>query len=346
MILLPARIPPIQRQNKVISLVKKTHKKKTRVKKLKQRSSLIFFGLGLVAIAAFLFVASGIVKPPLIIRGENNETLGFKDLLPTPLPYPVKNGSLEFPELSAKSVVILDIGSSVLLYQKDPDLRLLPASTTKIMTALVALESYSLGEVLTVGDSKTEGNKIKLIAGEQITVENLLYGLLVGSGNDAALVLAERFPGGVASFVSAMNKKASDLKLNDTHFTNPIGFDEEGHYSTAGDLARLAWVALKNKTFTNIVAQPEVTVTDVSGKIIHEFKNTNELVGKIDGVRGVKTGWTQNAGECLVSFIERNGEKIIIVLLGSDDRFGETRKIIDWVFNNYEWRVISPPNFQ
>jgi len=302
----------------------------------------LHFFLSLLTIGLFGFLCSQLVKASPIFEGEAKEILGFKELLPSPFPYPVAKGTAKLPELSAKSVVVLDIGSSVLLYQKDPETKLLPASTTKIMTALVALENYPLGEVLTIKDSQTEGNTVKLTAGERLTVENLLFGLLIGSGNDAALALAENFPGGTPGFVAAMNEKATALKLSNTHFTNPAGFDESDHYSTAGDLAVLTAIAIKNPTFSRVVSQPEITITDVSGQIVHKLKNTNELVGKIDGVKGVKTGWTKDAGECLVSLVERNREKVIIVLLGSKDRFGETKALIDWVFNNFEWKIISP----
>jgi len=271
--------------------------------------------------------------------------LGFKELLPTPALYPINQNASEPPLLSAKSMLIVDVDSAAVLYQKSPDFRLLPASTTKIATALVALESYRLDEVLTVGTQKIEGNIIHLLPGEKITAENLLYGLLVGSGNDAAQTLAENFPGGMANFVSAMNRKAWEIKLSGTHFANPMGLDEENHYSTARDLAQLALIAIKNPSFAKIVSTSEFIATDISGTIVHKLKNTNELVGKADGVKGVKTGWTQNAGGCLVSLIEKSGRRIVIVVLGSEDRFGETEKLVDWIFVNFVWKIIAPPSY-
>jgi len=184
-----------------------------------------------------------------------------------------------------------------------------------------------------------------LLPGEKITAENLLYGLLVGSGNDAAQTLAENFPGGMANFVSAMNRKAWEIKLSGTHFANPMGLDEENHYSTARDLAQLALIAIKNPSFAKIVSTSEFIATDISGTIVHKLKNTNELVGKADGVKGVKTGWTQNAGGCLVSLIEKSGRRIVIVVLGSEDRFGETEKLVDWIFVNFVWKIIAPPSY-
>jgi len=143
-----------------------------------------------------------------------------------------------------------------------------------------------------------------------------------------------------------MNKKAQELNLENTHFTNPIGLDEEGHYSTAKDMARLSIVALNSPIFAEIVSTPAITITDVSGKITHPLKNTNELVGQLEGVKGVKTGWTENAGECLISFTERNGKKVVTVILGSKDRFGETRTLIDWVFRNFSWELIVPSKYR
>jgi D-alanyl-D-alanine carboxypeptidase (penicillin-binding protein 5/6) len=297
--------------------------------------------VGFLAIIAFLLLSSLLVRTsedPVSLR----KVFGFRTLLPTPAPYPVNKGVSEPPSLSAHSLMALDANSMVTLYEKEANLRLLPASTTKIMTALVVLEHYPLDQVLTVKEMKVDGNQIKLLPGERITVENLLYGTLVGSGNDAALVLAENFPGGTEAFVEAMNQKAKDLGLLDTHFTNPIGLDKAGHYSTAKDLAKLTVEAIKNSVFLRIVSTSAVAISDVTGEINHFLKNTNELIGKLEGVRGVKTGWTQNAGECLITLTERNGEKVVTVVLGSQDRFGETQKLIEWIFTNFSWELVRP----
>ncbi|PIS14790.1 hypothetical protein COT64_00765 [Candidatus Shapirobacteria bacterium CG09_land_8_20_14_0_10_39_12] len=323
----------------------------TKVKQLKstkiwKKISLLFPFSCLFIVFGFLLLIANVVKPNSVFIVEKNLVLGFDELLPPPKPYPVNKGAAVLPELTAKSVVIQDIDSSVILYQREPDLRLFPASTTKMMTGLVAYEAYPLNEILTVGEIKMDGNRINLVFGEQITVENLLYGLLVGSGNDAAEVLGANYPGGMSAFILAMNKKAVDLKLTNTNFTNPIGLDEVNHYSSALDLARLAGYLTNNQVLAKIVSTPEITITDVSGAIKHTLKNTNELTGKVDGVKGVKTGWTKNAGECLVTFVEKDGRKIIISLLGSGNRFGETQKLIDWVFNNFEWKVIVPSSYR
>lgn len=287
----------------------------------------------------------------LVLDFKNDEekvlgkSISFRELLPTPAWYPVDKNLSSFPSLSANTIKVIDADSYVTLYEKNPNQRVFPASTTKMMTAIVALEQYQLDEVLTVGKTIVDGNIIMLEPGEQLTMENVLYGLLVGSGNDAALVLAENYPGGVTNFVRAMNQKAKELSLNNTHFTNPMGYDQEGHYSTAEDLSRLASYAMKNQKIAKIVSNSEYTISDVTGNKIHKLKNTNELVGQINGVKGVKTGWTENAGECLVSYVEKDNRKIISTILGSNDRFGETKSIIDWAFTNFEWKKISPYSF-
>lgn len=265
---------------------------------------------------------------------------GFEKLLPSPYPYPFDKGTYLVPEITANSVFILDADSAVILYEKNPNFRLPPASTTKMMTALVALDYYSLEDILTIGSQKVEGNSLKFLPGEKFSVRDLLYALLVASANDAALTLAENIPGGEAAFVEAMNKKAESLGLENTHFTNPAGFDDENHYSTARDLAIIARVLIRNPFLAEIVATPQISITEISSGKKYFFKNTNELVGK-DGVKGIKTGWTQKAKECLVSWVEKEGRKIIIVLLESNDRFGETKKLIEWIFNNFEWRPVT-----
>jgi len=315
---------------------------------LGEKKSLLYSLSSLSLLFGFLFLGTTVVKsqpgPTINLR----QIFGFKEFLPAPAPYPVNQKVSEPPELSANSIMAIDVDSMAILYEKNADQKHSPASTTKIMTATVALENYSLDQVLTVTveSVKVEGNLIKLVPSEQMTVENLLYGLLVGSGNDAALVLAENFQGGTLDFVVAMNKKAQDWKLANTHFTNPVGFDEEGLFSTARDLARLAIIAIKNPLIGQIVSTPGIVITDVSGQKTHFLKNTNELLGRVAGIYGVKTGWTENAGECLITLAERNGEKVVTVILGSKDRFGETQKLIEWIFQNFTWQTLVPASYR
>lgn len=270
--------------------------------------------------------------------------------LPLPSLYPVNLTGISAPSLTARAAVILDGDSAVLLHGKNEKVWLLPASTVKIMTALVALDYFNPNDVLKVGKIEDLGQEMDLLEGEEISVRNLFYGLLVSSANDAALVLAQGYPGGEKGFVQAMNRKAGQLHLNDTYFANPTGLesDQSGRlladfsYTTALDLARLTSWALKNPIFREIIATQKITVTDVGGKFKHELFSLNELLGKIEGLRGVKTGWTQDAGECFVSLVERDGKRIITVVLGSQDRFGETAKLINWAFVNHRWQKLTP----
>ena len=258
--------------------------------------------------------------------------------LPAPAPYPVnRTGAYPGEEISATGLVILDVESGVFLYKRNEEELLAPASTTKILTALVAIDAYNLDDVVTIKSVMDSGQVIGLVPGERITVENLLFGTLVHSGNDAAYALAEHYPGGVEKFVLAMNEKAKTLYLTKSTFTNPVGFDDPNHKMTPIDLARLGRVALENKIIAKMVAIPQITVSDVTHTYFHSLKNVNELLGKIPGVGGIKTGWTEEAGENLITLVERSGHRLIIVVLRSKDRFGETAIIIDWIFSNYQW---------
>lgn len=266
----------------------------------------------------------------------------LEKIIPTPAAYPKNLRKFPPPQLTASSYTVVDVTSGVTLLEKDSQIATSPASTTKIMTALVALENFQINQILEVGDlSRVEGQKINLIKGEKISFKNLLYGLLVASANDAALVLAQNFPGGESGFIWAMNQKAVELNLTKSHFTNPVGYDDPGHLASASDLARLAAFAMKDSRFAEIVATQRITITDLSGKITHNFSNINTLLGKLPGVKGVKTGWTQIAGECLVTFVERDNRQIIISLFGSQNRFKESEEIINWVFENFAWESFT-----
>lgn len=262
---------------------------------------------------------------------------------PTPAPYPVNvSGFYPGPEVSAQAVLAYDLVSGVVLFGRNTESQLFPASTTKIMTAVVALEHYGLDDVVTVRTVANSGQVMGLVPGEQISVENLLYGALIHSGNDAAWALAEHYPGGVEKFVAEMNAKAIELHLTHTHFTNPVGYDDPNHTMSAEDLARLAAYALNNKIIAKIVAIPQITISDVQHTRFHALTNVNSLLGKIPGVGGIKTGWTEEAGENLVTLVERDGHRVIIVVLKSLNRFGDTEYLINWVFGNYRWEVIAP----
>lgn len=260
-----------------------------------------------------------------------------------PVPVLKSGQATVFPALSAQTALAVDLNSGVSLYEKDPDKRILPASTTKIVTALVVLDSYPLDQVVTIGDIVVDGQKMNLVKGEQITVQNLLYGLLVFSANDAAEALAANFPSGREAFIAAMNQKAVDLHLANSSFTNPAGLDDQNHYSTARDLVLVSEVAMANPIFAKIVGTKSIVIASADNTIKHNLTNVNQLLGEVEGVQGVKTGWTEAAQENLVTYLDRNNHKIMIAILGSQDRFGETKEMIDWIFNNYDWQEVHLP---
>lgn len=248
----------------------------------------------------------------------------------SPRPIPIVNRH-RLPKLTAKSFLVMDTQSGTILIEKNPHLKLNPASITKIATAINALESYPLGEVVTIQQEYPVGKSMELEVGEKITVENLIYGLLVHSANDAAFVLAGQSQLRIKQFIKRLNNFVEQLGLKDTHFVNFDGEDDYNHYSTAYDLAHLARFALKNKVFVQAVKRREMAVADVSGKIVHQLETTNELLGEIPEVKGIKTGWTPEAGECFLGLIEIDDKQFITVILGSEDRFAETKKLINWV---------------
>lgn len=243
----------------------------------------------------------------------------------------------ETPEFSAQSAYVLDLSSNTVLFSKNSEETLFPASLTKIMTAVIALEYYSVDQILTVKSADLSiGNTMKLKPGDRLMAIDLVYGLLVASGNDAALALAENFPGGYSQFVISMNKKAQQLNLTQTHFNNTSGVEDIEHVTTAQDLAKLTQYALKNTTFRQVVGTKAKQITSIKGNTYSLF-STNQLLGKVEGVQGVKTGWTPEAGECLITLVNRDGHPVLIVLLGSEDRFGETEEMIDWIYEGFSW---------
>lgn len=245
------------------------------------------------------------------------------------------------PQFSAKAVFIKDLSTDTVLFEKDVSIPLPIGSTTKIMTALVGVGYFKQTDVLTVRDGASiSGARVGLFAGEDLSFRSLLYGMLLSSGNDAAYTIAENFPGGVPGFVSQMNQRTSLLNLENTHFDNPAGFDSLGHFSTAKDLTKITEEALKDYTLARIFQTKETDIVSLDKKYIHRLHNLNKLLTQISGVLGVKTGTTPKSKENLITLIERDGKRVLIVLLGSDDRFGETIKLIDWTYINFEWPKI------
>ncbi|OGD84075.1 hypothetical protein A2165_00880 [Candidatus Curtissbacteria bacterium RBG_13_40_7] len=241
------------------------------------------------------------------------------------------------PIITARSAAVIDAKSGVVLFEKDPNIRHFPASTTKLMTALVALERCTPQTHIRVTAVIKDGTQMGISAGDLLTVESLLYGMLVASGNDAAYVLAYACSDSFSHFIASMNQKAKELRMENTHFVNPAGFDDPLQYSTANDLAKLAKVAVGNPLISKIVATKSTVVADVTGTKTYYLENINELLGEVEGIEGIKTGQTEGSLEILVTKTTRNGNTIIAVVLGSQDRFGESRKLIEWAFSNHHW---------
>ena len=246
------------------------------------------------------------------------------------------------PIVSARSAMLMDVDTGIVLYQKNPEERMPMASLTKIMTAILILDSHKLSEVVTVQDDFSEfkelGVRIWLQQYEKITVGDLLIGLLVPSAGDVAMALAKYHSGSVEKFVEEMNAKAYELRLSNTQFKNPIGLDEAGHYSTAYDLAMLTRYALRNADFRRIVQLPEASISSTNGKNTHSFKSTDELLGGYLDIRGVKTGTTDEAGQSVINLARtKNGKDILSVVLDSPSRFQESKSLIDWSFRSFLW---------
>ncbi len=242
------------------------------------------------------------------------------------------------PELNARIALIYDRASGRIIYEKNGNKQTPMASTTKILTAIVTLENADLKETVTI-ESKAAGiggSRLGLKKNDKITVNDLLYGLMLRSGNDAAVALAIHVGGSIEGFADMMNKKAEELGLTNSHFVVPHGLDNEGHYTTAYELAKMADYALNIPKFKEIVSNKSATIY-ING-YPKAINNTNKLLGSVSGVYGVKTGFTNGAGRCLVSSCKRGELDIITVIIGADtnnQRTADTKELIEYAFNNF-----------
>ena len=248
--------------------------------------------------------------------------------------------NIEDIHINSRSCVVLDRKSKTILFGKNENKQVKMASTTKIMTAIVIIENYDLNKEIPVSKKAagTGGSRLGLRTGDKITVHDLLYGLLLRSGNDAAVALAETVGGSIEGFAELMNQKAKELNLKNTHFESPHGLDSDGHYTTAYELALITDYALQNSTIAKIVGTKNYTIT-ING-YPKALTNTNELLGNLNGVYGVKTGFTNGANRCLVSSCKRGDMDIICVVLGADTKNFRTQdsiKLIEYAFVNYEY---------
>jgi serine-type D-Ala-D-Ala carboxypeptidase (penicillin-binding protein 5/6) len=271
-----------------------------------------------------------------------NTALGDDLLEDEPARYIFSNNSVKVsgvPVIDATAAIVMDMKSGRVLYSRNPTARRSIASTTKIMTAIVAIENGRLDDIVTVSKraARVGGSTINLQAGQKFTLNELLYGLLLNSGNDAAIAVAEHIGGTVEDFADMMNKKAVKLGAVNTSYVTPHGLDAEGHYSTAYDLAIITRYALNNPIFSKIVA---TNITSIPGRQLY---NTNEMLEIYPGADGVKTGYTGKAGRCLVTSATRDGMRLISVVLGCPTRYKRaegTKAILDYSFNNFKLRTL------
>lgn len=243
------------------------------------------------------------------------------------------------PKTNSRRYIVYDRISKSMIIGKNEDVKSAMASTTKIMTTIVILEKSDLDETVTVSAKAggTGGSRLGLKRGDKASVKDLLYGLMLRSGNDAAVALAEHVGGSVKEFAELMNEKAIELGLTNTHFVTPHGLDDANHYTTALELAKLTDYAMDNETFAKIVGTKSTTI--YINNQPRQINNTNELLGVLNGVVGVKTGFTNNAGRCLVTETKRNNMDIITIVLGADtkkDRTKDSVNLIEYTFSKYK----------
>ncbi len=242
---------------------------------------------------------------------------------------------------SAESVCVIEANSAEVVYAKNAYTRMPMASTTKIMTAIVALENGSPDDIVTVSEhaASVEGSSAYLEAGYQMCLEDLLYGLMLNSGNDAAVAIAEYIAGSEAAFADMMNHKAWEIGTEETQFTNPNGLPDDNHYTTAYDLALIARYAMDNAEFRKIASAPSHKVQ--TGDTVLEYYNHNKLLTTLDGCVGIKTGYTNAAGRCLVTEVDRDGMEFITVTLNDAADWEDHRAIYDEVFREYGIETVA-----
>jgi len=239
------------------------------------------------------------------------------------------------PALTAKSAILIEAQSGKVLFEKNAYEKRPPASTTKMMTLLVALEKGNLDDIITVSDNAayTEGSTMWLSPGEQMNLLDLLYGIMLVSGNDATVAVAEHLAGSVPNFAAMMNEKAVALGAKNTHFTNPNGLPDENHYSTAADLALIAAAGYKNPMFVSIVSTINKKMPWPGKDHDRDLYNENKLLWQYEGTNGVKTGYTDAAGRCLVSGAKRDGIQLIAVVLDSEFMWTDSIRLLDYGFS-------------
>jgi len=252
------------------------------------------------------------------------------------------------PEVSSEAAVLMDRESRRVLCEKNASRRRPIASTTKIMTAILAIEEGDLDDTVEISEraAHTGGSSVWLEAGEEKTLEELLYGLMLRSGNDAAVAIAEHLSGSVEEFSKMMNRKAREIGAKKTSFKNPHGLHHEEHYSTAYDMALITSYAMDNSVFYQISSAPWAVISWPGHEWDRVLRNQNKLLDIYQGADGVKTGWTTPAGRCFVGSATREGTQLVAVVLNAPDMWSDTEKLLDWGFSEYQReKLISQGQF-
>ncbi len=245
--------------------------------------------------------------------------------------------------ISARSAIVIDAASGRVLYSHNSEQKMGMASTTKIMTALCAIEQGNLNDIVTVSStaSGVEGSSMYLATGEKISLSDLIYGLMLVSGNDAATAIAQHISGSTENFAALMNKKAAEIGAYNSSFTNPHGLSDDNHYTTAHDLAIITARALKNPLFREIVSTKSKSLPQTEGGIARHMTNHNKFLNMYEGCIGVKTGFTKKTGRCLVTAAEKNGMTLICVTLNDPDDWTDHKTLLNNTFNAYEPKIIK-----
>lgn len=302
----------------------------------KNRLKLIYLFILSIAFLVFIVIALANFE---VKRLNAKTSVKMAPVQFSPEEYPKLTNIYE-PFISAHGAVIMDRDSQVVLFEKNPGLRFSPASTTKIMSALVALEYYKPDDILTVKDSYTQGAVIEVSEGEQFRFEDLLFAMMLPSANDAAKTIAANYPGGEEAFVGKMNDKAKELELKNTYFADPAGLLDTQDHTTPLELARLASIAMQNPEFAKVVSTKERTIVSTLGEE-YILENLNILLN-VPGVNGVKTGYTEEAGQVLVTsrVIPGTQKEVIIVVMQSEDRFTDSKTLLNYLDGNIIFQSI------
>ncbi|PIY80942.1 MAG: hypothetical protein COY80_00305 [Candidatus Pacebacteria bacterium CG_4_10_14_0_8_um_filter_42_14] len=302
--------------------------------------------LGFVGVVLFAIGLCGYAALHWYIQHEEAAKISVEQRIIAPIPV-LNDPNATSASISASAALVLDLESGSTLFEKGANARYAPASTTKLLTALVVRQHFPLDEVITIPRRVwSSGGSLGLVAGREYTVHSLLKAMLITSANDVAELFSVSYPGGEVAFIEEMNRVANNSGLSDSAFSNPAGFDIGDQYSTARDLARLSRLVWQDVVIREILGTKEAAITDVSGFNTANLVSTHQLLLKDDAVLGGKTGTTERAGEVLITMYQKNDRPIVIVVLGSLNRYADTSILTEWIYQNYTWHEPIPPHSQ